>query len=63
MTYAFLKQDEDAVATLVQAIAAEVPLPEVLLVPLRWLEQKRPGFYRKHIVPVLKMSEPAWRRT
>ena len=63
MTYAFLKQDEDAVATLVQAIAAEVPLPEVLLVPLRWLEQKRPGFYRKHIVPVLKMSEPARRRT
>ena len=63
MTYAFLKRDEDAVAALVQAIAAEVPLPEVLLVPLRWLEQKRSGFYRKHIVPVLKMSEPARRRT
>ncbi|HEX9130900.1 MAG TPA: tetratricopeptide repeat protein, partial [Ktedonobacteraceae bacterium] len=60
---AFLKRDDDAVAALAQAMAAEVPLPEVLLAPLRWLEQKRPGFYRKHILPALEISEPAPRRT
>jgi tetratricopeptide (TPR) repeat protein len=60
---AFLKRDEDAVAALAQVMAAEVPLPEVLLAPLRWLDQKRSDFFRKHVVPALKMSEPARRRT
>ncbi len=55
---AFLKRDEDAVAALMQTLAAEVTLPEVLLAPLLWLEQKRPGFYMKHIVPVLEMNQP-----
>ncbi len=63
LTCAFLKRDDDAMAALAQAMAAEMPLPEVLLAPLRWLEQKRSGFYKKHIVPALEMSEPAPGRT
>jgi len=63
LTCAFMKRDDDAVAALAQTMTAEVPLPEVLLSPLRWLEQKRSGFYRKHIIPALEMSEPARRRT
>lgn len=58
---AFLKRDDEAVAALAQARTAEVPLPEVLLAPLRWLEQKRPGFYRKHVVPALETGEPSLR--
>ena len=56
MACVFLKRDEEAIAALKQTLTAEVTLPEVLLAPLRWLEQKRPGFYRKHIAPALEMS-------
>ena len=63
LTCAFLKRDDDAVAALTQTMTAEVPVPAVLLAPLRWLEQKRSGFYKEHIIPALKMSEDARRHT
>lgn len=50
---AFLGRDMDAAAALEQAIAAESPLPAVLLTPLRWLEQKRSDFYRSYATPLL----------
>ena len=50
---AFLGRDEEAVANLVRAKTAELPLPQALFAPLSWLEQKRPDFYRAYAVPVL----------
>jgi tetratricopeptide (TPR) repeat protein len=50
---ALLGRDEDAVANLVRAKTAELPLPEALFAPLSWLEQKRPDFYRAYAVPLV----------
>jgi len=50
---AFLGRDEEAVANLVRAKTAELPLPEALFAPLSWLEQKRPDFYRAYAVPLV----------
>ncbi len=50
---AFLGRDADAAAALEHTIATELPLPAVLLTPLRWLEQKRSDFYRMYAMPVL----------
>ena len=54
---ALLERDEDARASLEQVLTAELPLPAVLLAPLRWLEQKRPDFYRKYAEPVLARAK------
>ena len=51
---AFLGRDEEAAAALGQVRASGVPLPKVLLAPLRWLEQKNLHFYSKYAVPVLE---------
>ena len=45
---AFIGHDEAAVAALEQAQAVIVPLPAILLTPLRWLEDTAPAFYRKY---------------
>jgi tetratricopeptide (TPR) repeat protein len=50
---AFLERDADARAALEYAMATELPLPAVLLTPLRWLEQKRSDFYRMYAMPIL----------
>jgi tetratricopeptide (TPR) repeat protein len=52
-----LRRDEDALAALEQVLTAELPLPAVLLAPLRWLEQKRPDFYRRYAEPVLARAK------
>jgi len=57
LTSALLGRDEDARASLEQVLTAGLPLPAVLLTPLRWLEQKRPDFYRQHAEPVLARAE------
>ena len=54
---ALLGRDEEARASLGKAVDAELPLPTVLLAPLRWLEQKRPDFYRHYVEPVLARAE------
>ena len=54
---ALLGRDEEARASLEQVLTAELPLPAVLLSPLRWLEQKRPDFYRQYAEPVLARAE------
>lgn len=54
---AFLGRDEEAVAAIVRAKAAELPLPEVLFAPLSWLEQKRADFYRRYVEPVLARAK------
>jgi tetratricopeptide (TPR) repeat protein len=46
VTCAFLERDAEAEDALTRAKTAEMPLPEVLFAPLRWLEQKRVDFYR-----------------
>ncbi|MDQ2887563.1 MAG: tetratricopeptide repeat protein [Chloroflexota bacterium] len=51
---ALLGRDEEAAAALRQVRASDVPLPKVLLAPLRWLEQKNLHFYRTYAVPVLE---------
>jgi tetratricopeptide (TPR) repeat protein len=51
---ALLGRDEEAAAALGQVRASDVPLPKVLLAPLRWLEQKNLNFYRTYAVPVLE---------
>jgi tetratricopeptide (TPR) repeat protein len=51
---AFLGRDEEAVAALGQVRASGVPLPKVLLAPLRWLEQKNLHFYSTYAVPMLE---------
>jgi tetratricopeptide (TPR) repeat protein len=43
-----------AVAALGQVRASGVPLPKVLLAPLRWLEQKNLHFYSTYAVPMLE---------
>ena len=50
---ALLGRDEEARAALERARAAELPLPEALFAPLRWLEQKRPDFYRAYAAPLV----------
>jgi tetratricopeptide (TPR) repeat protein len=50
---AFLGRDSDAAAALEYVMATELPLPAVLLTPLRWLEQKRSDFYRMYAMPIL----------
>jgi tetratricopeptide (TPR) repeat protein len=57
MIYALLQRDEEARAALVQALEGELPLSRVLLAPLRWLEQKRPDFYRNYAEPVMARSD------
>ena len=42
---------------LVMGKRAELPLQAVLFAPLRWLEQKRPDFYRQYAEPVLARAE------
>ncbi len=54
---ALLERDEEARIALEQALAAELPLARVLLTPLRWLEQKRPDFYRRYAEPVLARTK------
>jgi tetratricopeptide (TPR) repeat protein len=49
MIYVSLERDDEALAALEQAL----PLPPVLLTPLRWIEHQRPDFYRKEVVPLL----------
>ena len=51
---AFLGRDEEAAAALGQVRDSGLPLPKVLLAPLRWLEQKNLHFYRTYAVPVLE---------
>ncbi len=50
---ALLGRDEEAAAALRQVQASDVPLPQVLLTPLRWLEQKNLNFYSTYAVPML----------
>ncbi len=50
---ALLGRDEEAAVAIVRARTTELPLPEVLFAPLRWLEQKRPDFYKHYAEPVL----------
>ena len=57
MACAELRRDEDALAALEQVVTAELPLPAVLLAPLRWLEQKRADFYRRYAEPVLARAK------
>ena len=54
---ALLGRDEEAVAALVWVKTVELPLPEVLFAPLRWLEQKRADFYRRYAEPVLARAK------
>lgn len=42
---------------LVMGKRAGLPLPAVLFAPFRWLEQKRPDFYRQYAEPVLARAE------
>jgi tetratricopeptide (TPR) repeat protein len=51
MACASLKQDNDAVASLEQAMANG--FPPALLASTQWLEQSRPDFYKKHVIPIL----------
>lgn len=57
LTCAFLGRDEEAAAALERARTAELPLPEVLFAPLRWLEHRRSDFYQQHVLPVLGEPE------
>jgi tetratricopeptide (TPR) repeat protein len=57
MVCALLQRDEEARAALGQALAGELPLARALLAPLRWLEQKRPDFYRNYAEPVMNRSD------
>ena len=52
---ATLERDEEAVAAVEQALALE--LPPVLLVPLCWLEQEKPDFYKKYAMQLLTKYE------
>lgn len=51
----FIKQTERPAGR--PPVEIELPLAQVLLTPLRWLEQKRPDFYRNYAEPVLARSE------
>jgi tetratricopeptide (TPR) repeat protein len=57
MVCALLQRDEEARAALGQALAGELPLARALLAPLRWLEQKRPDFYRNYAEAVMARSD------
>jgi tetratricopeptide (TPR) repeat protein len=50
---AFLGRYEEAATALRQALAAEPPVPAVLLTPLRWLEHPHPDFYSTSVAPLL----------
>ena len=50
MAYASLGRYEEAMSALEKAL--EVELPPILLTPLRWLEQDRPDFYERYVVPL-----------
>lgn len=52
-----LGRDEEAVVALEWAQTSELPLPEVFFAPLRWLEEKRPDFYRAYAEPVLARAK------
>ena len=51
MICAFLGRDEEAIAAIETALDLE--LPPMLLTPLRWLEQEKPDFYGKYVVPLM----------
>lgn len=51
---ALLERDEEARAALERVKVAELPLPEALFAPLRWLKQKRPEFYRAYAAPLIE---------
>jgi tetratricopeptide (TPR) repeat protein len=51
---ALLGRDEEAAAALGQVRASDMPVPKVLLAPLRWLEQKNLNFYSTYAVPMLE---------
>ncbi|HET9999336.1 MAG TPA: tetratricopeptide repeat protein [Ktedonobacteraceae bacterium] len=53
MVSALLGRDEEARAALERVKVAELPLPEALFAPLRWLKQKRPEFYRAYAAPLV----------
>ncbi|WP_165423224.1 tetratricopeptide repeat protein [Ktedonosporobacter rubrisoli] len=46
MIHAYLEQEQQAMEALMRVQTFMHPLPEVLLLPLRWLELERPNFYR-----------------
>jgi tetratricopeptide (TPR) repeat protein len=54
---ALLERDEEARVALERAKAADLPLPRELFAPLRWLEQKRPEFYRNYVASVLARAK------
>ncbi len=55
MTCAYLCQDTLALESIEQALQAG--LPPILLIPLFWLEQESPHFYRKYAEPLLKRNQ------
>jgi tetratricopeptide (TPR) repeat protein len=52
---AYLSMDERAIVAIEKAL--ELGLPPILLAPFRWLEQDRPDFYAKFVVPLLARYE------
>ncbi len=54
VAHASLSQNEDTKVAIEKSL--ELGLPPVLLTPLRWLEQDRPDFYIKYVVPLLARS-------
>lgn len=53
MIYASIGKDEKAIKSFEQAVI--MGLPPLLLAPLRWLEQKRPDFYKNYAAPLLSL--------
>jgi tetratricopeptide (TPR) repeat protein len=57
MTFALLDRDEEALASLEQAMTGYLAIPPILLAPLHWLELDRPNFYKQYVVPLLERYE------
>jgi tetratricopeptide (TPR) repeat protein len=51
MINASMSKEEEASLALEKALS--VNLPHILLVPLHWLEQDKPDFYKKYAIPLL----------
>ncbi len=54
MTFASLGRNEEAAATLEQATTVDLPIPPVLLIPLNWLAQGIPTFYKQYALPLVE---------
>jgi Flp pilus assembly protein TadD len=51
MSLASLGHDNEAISTIEQALALDIP--PVLLSPLQWLQDERPDFYQRYALPLL----------